>query len=169
MRKRKPSPGLVIACLALVVALGGTAIAASRYIITSSSQIKPSVLRELRGDASAARVASKGAKAVVARARSVGVVKSVTEPASTEDPLTGATWTQGADEVEQLVGQTTVTTPALANCRTSGRGFVRIEILLDGRVQQGGLGADASNVERTETVQIAAVPKPLTCMALRAG
>jgi hypothetical protein len=43
MRRRKPSPALVIACLALFVALGGTAIAASRYVITSTSQVKPSV------------------------------------------------------------------------------------------------------------------------------
>jgi hypothetical protein len=44
---RKPSPSTLIACLALFVALGGTAIAASRYVITSASQIKPSVLSAL--------------------------------------------------------------------------------------------------------------------------
>jgi hypothetical protein len=43
MHPRKPSPALVVACLALFVALGGTAIAASHYVITSTSQIKPSV------------------------------------------------------------------------------------------------------------------------------
>jgi hypothetical protein len=43
MHLRKPSPALVVACLALFVALSGTAIAASRYIITSTSQIMPSV------------------------------------------------------------------------------------------------------------------------------
>jgi hypothetical protein len=43
----------VIACLALFFALGGTAIAAQRYLITSVSQIKPSVLAKLRGDAGA--------------------------------------------------------------------------------------------------------------------
>ncbi len=48
MRGERPSPAIIIAMLALVVALGGTAVAASRYVITNSSQIKPSVLSELR-------------------------------------------------------------------------------------------------------------------------
>lgn len=47
MRFHKPSPAIVISCLALFVALGGTAIAASHYVITSTSQIKPSVRRAL--------------------------------------------------------------------------------------------------------------------------
>jgi hypothetical protein len=39
----------IVAWLALFVAMGGTGIAAGHYIITSSRQIKPSVLRQLRG------------------------------------------------------------------------------------------------------------------------
>jgi hypothetical protein len=49
MRGRTVSPGTVIACLALFFALGGTAIAAHHYLITSASEIKPSVLNALRG------------------------------------------------------------------------------------------------------------------------
>ncbi len=48
MHRRKLTPATVIAIVALVVALSGTAVAASRYIITSTSQIKPSVLHALR-------------------------------------------------------------------------------------------------------------------------
>ena len=49
MRTRTPSPALILAALALFVALGGTAVATSRYLITSTHQIKPSVLRALGG------------------------------------------------------------------------------------------------------------------------
>lgn len=49
MRQRRPSPATVIACLAVFVALGGTALAAGSYLITRTSQIKPSVLRALEG------------------------------------------------------------------------------------------------------------------------
>jgi hypothetical protein len=43
----------LIAWVALFVALGGTSLAASHYIITSTKQIKPSVLRQLRGNTGA--------------------------------------------------------------------------------------------------------------------
>ena len=46
---RQPSPALVIACLALFVALGGSAIAAHKFLITSVNQIAPKVRKTLQG------------------------------------------------------------------------------------------------------------------------
>jgi len=46
---RRISPSTIIASAALFFSLGGVGLAAGRYIITSTSQIKPSVLRHLRG------------------------------------------------------------------------------------------------------------------------
>jgi hypothetical protein len=51
MHLRRPSPTTIIAVLALFFALGGTAIAAHHYLIRSTKQIKPSVVRKLRGRA----------------------------------------------------------------------------------------------------------------------
>lgn len=45
------SPALVIAMLALVLSLGGSAYAAKKYVLTSTSQVKPSVLKTLKGNA----------------------------------------------------------------------------------------------------------------------
>ncbi|HEV7163712.1 MAG TPA: hypothetical protein VGN25_10705, partial [Solirubrobacteraceae bacterium] len=49
MHPHRPSPAAAVAALALFIALGGSAVAAQRYLITSTRQIKPSVLRTLHG------------------------------------------------------------------------------------------------------------------------
>jgi hypothetical protein len=49
MKILSPSPGTLVAVVALFFALGGTAIAAHHYLITSESQIKPGVLKSLHG------------------------------------------------------------------------------------------------------------------------
>jgi hypothetical protein len=51
MSRRRPRLSTVIAGLALFVALGGTAAAAKHYLVTSTSQIKPGVLKALKGKA----------------------------------------------------------------------------------------------------------------------
>jgi hypothetical protein len=53
MHLHRPSIAGVVASLALFVALGGSAAAASHYLITSTSQIKPSVMKKLKGNAGA--------------------------------------------------------------------------------------------------------------------
>lgn len=52
-RRMRLSPAGVIAVGALVLALAGSAWAAKKYVITSTSQIKPSVLKSLQGKAGA--------------------------------------------------------------------------------------------------------------------
>jgi len=52
--KRSNHAALVVAILALIVALGGTAIAAKHYLITRKNQIAPKVLKQLSGASGAA-------------------------------------------------------------------------------------------------------------------
>ena len=130
---RRPSLSTPIAIVALIVALSGTALAASRYIITSTSQIKPSVLRELRVPAHAAAyklATGGGPHAVIARARSTEAVAAV-GPEPTPVPMTGATWTQHVEEDELFMGSVTFTAPEAAECQ-EGRAAGSLEIVVDG-------------------------------------
>jgi len=45
----RPSPATTIASVALFFSLAGTGLAAGKYLITSTKQIKPSVLSSLKG------------------------------------------------------------------------------------------------------------------------
>lgn len=49
MFRGRLTPASLIAVLALVLAMSGGALAAKKYLITSTSQIKPSVLKQLKG------------------------------------------------------------------------------------------------------------------------
>lgn len=49
MRLRVPNPTTIIAIVALVFATAGSAVAAKRYLVTSTKQISPSVLKKLAG------------------------------------------------------------------------------------------------------------------------
>src|SRR3954471_13243037 len=49
-RTGRLSPGSLLAVLALVLLLVGTSYAAARYVITSTKQISPKVLKALKGE-----------------------------------------------------------------------------------------------------------------------
>jgi hypothetical protein len=60
--KRRPTISGALAVIALLLAAGGTAYAASSYIITSAHQIKPSVLAQLQGQRGARGYTGKQGK-----------------------------------------------------------------------------------------------------------
>jgi hypothetical protein len=91
------SPALAVAVLALVVALGGTAVAAKKYVITKTTQISPKVLAQLRkagppGPAGlpgpAGRDGAAGATGAAGASGTSNVV-SLTRPAALGLPGTG--------------------------------------------------------------------------------
>ena len=57
MRAFRPRPAMAVALLALFIAMGGSAVAASHYLINSTAQINPKVLKKLRGEAGIAGTA----------------------------------------------------------------------------------------------------------------
>ncbi len=135
MRPRRPSPAMIVALVALVIALGGTAVAASRYIITSTSQIKPTVLRELQAPRAATSAAvPKGPKAIVSRVSLAAPVLTETpsEGYPPSFPLTGGSWTQAAHQANGMFGQVTVRNPPQGACQEQeGGSRATVELLLD--------------------------------------
>lgn len=115
-----------IALVALVFAITGTGIAASRYVLTSTTQIKPSVLNALARQAritSTRQIAPNllrelGApgKNVIVRARSTGPVTTATTQPGVAVPMSRATWTQYPEETDQFAGQYTVSLPSTEQC-----------------------------------------------------
>ena len=80
---RRPSAALIIACVALFISLTGAGIAANHYLITSTKQIKPSVIKKLKGNKGA-----KGPRGAAGSNGSNGSIGSI-----------GATGASGATHV----------------------------------------------------------------------
>jgi hypothetical protein len=73
MRRSRPSPAMLVACAALFAVLGGTAVAASRYVITNTDQIKPSVLSALGRGAPGYEVDIEGSEISVRPGQVIGL------------------------------------------------------------------------------------------------
>jgi hypothetical protein len=104
LRNRLGIPG-VIAVIALVFAMVGGAWAAKKYVITSTNQIKPSVLKKLKGATGPAGLA--GAAGPVGPVGPVGP-QGIQGPAGT-DGKAGATGATGKNGTTGLTGVTGTT------------------------------------------------------------
>jgi hypothetical protein len=105
---RAPSPAMMVALMALVFAMGGTSYAAANhYLITSTKQIKPSVLTKLRGAAGprglAGTAGATGAQGLKGDTGTAG--------ATGAQGLKGDTGTAGATGAQGLKGDTGATGP----------------------------------------------------------
>lgn len=144
-----------IAIVALVFAMTGTGMAASRYVITSKSQIKPSVRRELRDEAAraaATKLAASGAHAVRARVRTTGPL--TTSNSEVSDPVTGGTWTQTPEEVNFGFAQLVLYAPSSEQCSDGpGTGFpgtLVVKILVDGKTFGSEVASANSEIQTIE-------------------
>jgi hypothetical protein len=81
---RRPSPALILAIAALVLALTGSAVAANRYLITNTKQISPAVLKQL-----AKMAATQGAQGPAGSPGTAG--------AAGKEGVAGATGAAGVD------------------------------------------------------------------------
>jgi hypothetical protein len=106
-RRMHMSPTGVVAVLALVFAMTGGAYAASRYVITSTKQISPKVLKALKGAAGSA--GANGAQGPAGPAGASG--------AKGENGAAGANGGDG-------VSVTSSVEPKGANCKEGGSKFV---------------------------------------------
>jgi hypothetical protein len=91
---------------------------------------------------------------VVARVRSVAAVTTVSTTPGASDALTGAGWTQGSEELDQLVGQVSIKTPTATTCQaTAGSDGADVQVLLDGSPVADTFLA-STPAETTQTIPI---------------
>jgi hypothetical protein len=174
VRRFRPSPGTVMGLIALVVAGGGLALAAtsSSGVVHGCVNKRSGVLRVLHGSQRCSKHESKlnfnkqgppGA-AIVLRARGSSSVAtqscsggSCTPFSPQVYPVSPVSWTQGGTEDDQLLGVATVTSTGAA-CASGPfpTGFgPSISVLVDGKVLTGSFSAIAPPAG-TSTMQIPA-------------
>jgi hypothetical protein len=110
IRNRLGVPG-ILAVIALVFSMAGGAYAAKKYIITSTSQIKPSVLKKLRGPAGPP--GATGATGATGQGGSAG-----------QNGADGKTGTNGTNGKSVVTGSEASGT---ANCEGRGGAWVEVE------------------------------------------
>jgi hypothetical protein len=151
-RRMRVSPATAIAGLALVFAMTGGAYAAKKYLITSTKQISPSVLKSLQGKAGAAgapgAAGAQGAQGPAGPAGPAGSagVKGETGAAGAkgEKGVTGAAGAPGAKGATGASGAT---------------GFT--ETLPSGKTETGTWAIAGDEPERTEVSAQVSFPIPL--------
>jgi hypothetical protein len=128
LRRIRFSPATVIAGLALVFAMTGGAYAAKKYLVTSTKQISPSVLKQLQGKAGAAGAqgpaGAPGAQGPAGPQGPGGAGGSKGETgAAGKDGApgkAGPTGSTGAKGTTGAAGATGATGPAGPTCNASG-------------------------------------------------
>lgn len=111
---------MAVALAALFLALAGTGIAASRYVVSSTTQIKPSVLAALRG----AHIVNRVHLAAPTASGATPTALSLVDPG----------WTQTPGEIELLVGYATVKIPSATACtigREGLKGSLQLELYVN--------------------------------------
>lgn len=100
-----------------------------------------------RGATGATGVQGERGSAIVARIRGTADVVTAHTPTATDYPLTGSSWTQHANSIEDLRGQFTWT-PSSPSCES-----FQVSLTIDGVVMPGFIGAAGSGT-RTANIGI---------------
>jgi hypothetical protein len=149
-RKVRISPAMVIACIALLVALGGGAYAAFKLPKNSvgTKQIKKNAVTGAKIKDGSLKPADLGN--IVDRARGTGDV-TTSQGTTTPYPLSNGTWTQGANDLAELVATVNFTTPA--SCSSFGGIGFGTATINDGdtQVSSVALGTAPASTTRTST------------------
>ena len=165
--KRHVSYANVVATLALVFAMSGGALAAKHYLVSSTKQISPKVLKKLKGKTGktgktgatgpagpqgAAGPQGKEGTTVVNRVRGAGAIEST----GTEAPyaLTNSIWSQGPTEAQTITASVSFNAPPESKCNIAGKfaANVEVEIKIDGVFAGNGFYNNEKEGKFTKTM-----------------
>ncbi len=151
------SPAGTIATLALILAMSGGAYAASKYVITSTKQIKPSVLKSLQG-----KTGPAGAPGSAGPAGPAGV-QGAQGPAGPAGPqgTPGGKGETGSQGTKGTTGVAGATGPKGATGATGTTGYT--ETLPAGKTETGTWVLQATNGKKGELkLMVISFPIPLS-------